>query len=72
MMAVAVSTTPTFSIGRPVRLFDGEGVFAGRGHNYDVTTDGQRFVVAEQVEGGDSTIHVVQNWYEEFRDREQD
>ena len=36
---------------------------------------GQRFMVVEAVgEKGDATphIHVVQNWYEEFRDREQD
>ena len=69
-MAVTVSTEPTFSVGRTVRLFDGEGVFAGRGHRYDVTADGQRFVVAEQVEGQGSTIHVVENWFEEFRERE--
>ncbi len=52
---------------------------------YDVSADGQRIVLAEPVEEKTSTlppdhlvgelgrtIHVVQNWYEEFRAREQD
>ena len=38
---------------------------------YDVADDGQRFVVRERLEGGEpKSIHVVENWYEEFRDRE--
>ena len=42
---------------------------------YDVSADGERFVIIEDVEGpddSDNSIHVVQNWYEEFRDRERD
>jgi len=41
------------------------------GRNYDVTADGQRFVVVEPV--GDAPapkIRVVLNWFEEFRDRQ--
>jgi hypothetical protein len=41
---------------------------------YDVTTDGQRFVVIEDIEPTglvSSPIHIVQNWYDEFRDRDQ-
>ncbi len=40
---------------------------------YGVMPDGQRFVMVES-EGGsrDTVIHVVQNWYEQFRDRQQD
>ena len=31
------------------------------------------FVVPEQIaEGSPSVIHILENWYEEFRDREQD
>ena len=47
----------------------------GRGNylSYDVTPDGQRFVLAEAVESASRReIHVVQNWFEEFRDRGQD
>ena len=43
---------------------------------YDVSADGQRFILAEPVEeGADApapSIRVVMNWYEEFRDRQQD
>ena len=40
---------------------------------YDVSADGQRFVVAQPVgEVSEPKIRVVQNWHEEFRDREQD
>ena len=42
---------------------------------YDVSADGQRFILAERVgEGGEApepSIRVVMNWYEEFRGREQ-
>jgi hypothetical protein len=39
---------------------------------YDVSPDGWQFIIAQPV--GDlprPSIRVVQNWYEEFRDREQ-
>ncbi len=42
---------------------------------YDVAADGQRFVLTEAVESEQPnapSIHIVQNWYEEVRDREQD
>ena len=35
---------------------------------YDVSADGQRFVVVDQVEESSNIIRVTQNWYEEFRD----
>ena len=48
--------------------------FASRGQQYDVTPDGQRYVVVETLGDADTgqAIHVVMNWFEEFRDREQD
>ena len=73
LMAVPVSTTPTFSAGRATQLFQGKGAFADRGHNYDVSADGKKFVIVEPVLGGKPpTIQVVENWYEEFREREQE
>ena len=73
LMAVPVGTTPTFSAETPTLLFQGKGAFADRGHSYDVSADGKRFVIVEPVPGGKSpTIQVVENWYEEFREREQD
>ena len=42
---------------------------------YDAASDGQRFLLVDTVRGGEegpAAIHIVQNWYEEFRDREQE
>ena len=42
---------------------------------YDVSADGRRFVLTEPVAGAEEkpqSIHVAQNWFAEFRDREQD
>ena len=72
LMAASVTTEPELSIGEPRRLFESMGLAPEA--NYDVSADGQRFVVVERVETKPEDIkaHVVQNWYEEFRDREQD
>ena len=48
---------------------------SGGGRSYDVSADGQRFVMTMPVGDGDEeaappSIRVVENWYEEFRDRE--
>ena len=74
LLAVAVNTEPTFSLGRTSRLFESPGFRISQwSPRYDVSADGQQIVVREPlVEGVQSTIRVVQNWYEEFRDREQD
>ena len=70
MMAIPVSTQPQLSIGTPRRLFDlPERVHAV----WEVSADGKSFIAIERVgEPPKPTIHVVQDWYEEFDDREQD
>ena len=72
LMAVPVSMSPSFSPGEPIRLFDGVRV-GGTQPRYDVSPDGRQFIIAQPV--GDPprpSIRVVQNWYEEFRARQQD
>ena len=69
MFAVDVTTTGTFTLGKPRLLFNSGyahsgGVFA----NYDVTPDGQRFLM---VKSGDrdavtTQINVVLNWSDEL------
>ena len=77
MMAVSVSTEPTFTPGQPQRLFESMDLVAGpSAATYDVSADGQRFITVAPVEAdGEETappkIRIVENWYEEFRDREQ-
>ena len=40
---------------------------------YDVSADAQRVLLREPVgEVAQPTIHIVQNWFAEFEDREQD
>ncbi len=72
LMAVAVETDPTFRAGTPRLLFDGgfqTGV--GRVPVYDVTADGQRFLMVQNAANIDSaapaSLIVVQNWHEELK-----
>ena len=76
LMAVDVQTEPSFSYGRIRPLFSGDSLgiqLRVKGPpvypRYDVTRDGQRFVMIQSLEET-GTINVVQNWYAEFKDRE--
>lgn len=75
-MAVSVETSGSFTVGPPEPLFTHPGLLntgSNREPRYDVSADGQKFVLPERLEGEAGkppTIHVAQNWYEEFRDRE--
>ncbi len=78
LVAVQVSTRPDFSVGSVTRLFEHRALTpqsAWPFPRYDVSADGRRFIlpalVDEEAEQ-EVQIRVVQNWYEEFRDREQD
>jgi serine/threonine-protein kinase len=69
LMAVAAVTEPTFSSGTPASILTKRnlGVFTPQ---YDVSPDGQRILVTERlVDEKPLAIHVVHNWFEEFRDR---
>ena len=50
LIAASVATTPTFAIGEPVRLFsDPELDWSWMAPAYDVSADGQRFVLTEPI-----------------------
>jgi len=71
-MAVSVTTTPTFSAGTPHKLFEGPFRADGPFRPYDVTPDGQRFLMvraAEQPPAHVSQMMLVQNWTEELKAR---
>ena len=73
LMAVPVSTSPELTVGTPKLLFSSPGLLLNgdRVLNYDVTPDGQRFVVWEPIEAEEEvqqSIRVVQNWFAEFKD----
>jgi serine/threonine-protein kinase len=77
MVAVSVTTRPTFTFGNPVpvpRLFGERGRTFER--NHDITRDGKRFlgVVAVGQNGASGApaapqIQVVLNWFEELKAR---
>jgi len=75
LMATPVTTSPSLTVGSPEALFSAPGL-AWQGSNflgYDVTADGEKFVLRETVESDTESrpaIRVVENWYEEFRDRD--
>jgi len=71
MMAVSVQTEPTFRAGRPEVLFEGSYVRSRKGSSgyqyYDISPDGQRFLMVKAVEGSTGQINVVLNWFEELK-----
>jgi dipeptidyl aminopeptidase/acylaminoacyl peptidase len=75
MMAVPVSSGQGLTLGQPQRLFQSADLIFRNlpWPQYDVSADGQRFLTSTPVqEDTPPTIRIVQNWYEEFRNREQD
>ena len=68
MMAVDIRTEPTFTHGTPQLLFEGQYRFYGPRAVYDVTSDGQRFLmIRESEEESTATqLNVVLNWFEEL------
>ena len=74
-MAVEVTTSPVFAPIATKPLFSDSHLFVSNDNQvaYDVSSDG-RFVLVEDAGGEEArppSIRVVLNWYEEFRDREQ-
>jgi len=75
MMTVPVQTSPAFSAGNPARVFDTRYPTPNNGRTYDVSADGQRFLM---IKGNDTertsgtppaNIVVVLNWFEELKQR---
>ena len=72
MMAVDITTEPAFRAGTPRLLFDAEWEVPTLGGqaNYDVSPDGQRFVMiqaSEEQQEAVTQINVVLNWFEELK-----
>ncbi len=71
LMAVPVTTQPRFSPGTPAPLFEND-TLQSFNPQYDVAADGKRFIVRERlVSEKPLAIHVVNNWFEEFRRRQE-
>jgi Tol biopolymer transport system component len=67
MMVVDVSAGVDLSLSQPRQLFEQRYVFQNVSFaNYDVSSDGQRFVMVKD-EAGSGRLNVVLNWTEELK-----
>lgn len=70
MMAADYTEEPTFSAGKPRMLFQGPYTLTPRSlTNYDVSRDGQRFLMLKGSEAARGDINVVLNWPEELKQK---
>ena len=69
MMGVAIETKPSLQVGAPRLLFEGSyarPLLSFFPANYDVTPDGQRFVMVPEKRVLNQ-LQVVVNWFEELK-----
>ena len=69
MMAVPVQISPAFTIGKPRMLFEGNWTANSiTNADYDVSADGQRFLMVEAEKSAVAAeLRVVVNWFEELQ-----
>ena len=73
LTVVSVDTSETFSARSRTPLFEHPSLANPFYPQYDVSADGQRFIIPTPIEdtpGAKPMIRVVQNWAEEFRERD--
>jgi serine/threonine-protein kinase len=72
MMSVDVSTSPSFKAGTPRPLVDVAFRHGQPFRNYDVSPDGERFLVVREIKESQkpiNEINFVLNWFEELKER---
>jgi hypothetical protein len=69
MMAVETNTKTTFSADKPKLLFERHYATYNTMPAYDVTPDGQRFLLAKTAGQGPQEINIVLNWFEELKQK---
>jgi len=70
VMAVPIESNSGFQAGNPSKLFAGSYYAALAGRTYDVSPDGQRFLMikaAASAVNNTPRIIVVENWFEELK-----
>jgi serine/threonine-protein kinase len=63
-------TAAAFSSGNPARLLERAYFFGATGRNYDVSSDGRRFLMIKEREADPATasdLVVVENWFGELK-----
>jgi hypothetical protein len=69
MIAVPVKTGANFDAGSPVELFQADAremVATSEEFSYDVSKDGQKFLINTQIKTAQTPMSVVLNWDSEF------
>ena len=72
MMAVDFAAGDAFKAGTPHALFEGKWSVTTPLRDYDVTPDGQHFIMARREPPPDqrvTTVNVVLNWFDELKKR---
>lgn len=78
LMAVPVDSAHVLVLGQPHRLFESDDLRVFRNNpwpQYDVSDEGQHFLTSTPVQDENAvhtSIHIVLNWYEQFRGRDQE
>ena len=72
LTAVAVQTSGTFSAGNPTRVFDAQYAVPVLARTYDVSPDGQRFLMIKNSPTADqnatpTSMVVIEHWVEELK-----
>ena len=68
MVAVSIDIDPEFNFGTPKELFEWSNFTPNTGRIYDVSSDGNRFLMIKQPQWAQKII-VVTNWFEELKER---
>jgi Tol biopolymer transport system component len=70
LLSVAVRTRPDFWVGRPKPLFEARYETLDGVRNYDISPDGERFLMIRSDEAEQrAELHVVLDWFEELSAR---
>jgi serine/threonine-protein kinase len=70
MMVVSIQTEPAFNAGKPTLLFEESYVsseFDPEFQYYDISPDGQRFLMIKEDQQEAGQINVILNWFEELK-----
>ena len=68
VMSVAVSTSPTFTIGERRTIATGYYLTEPTHQDYDISPDGTRLLMVKGTEAWGNAV-IVHNWRREFRDK---
>ncbi len=62
MMSVDIGAGSSFEPGKPKVLFDIIAARTNQGNDYDVSTDGQRFLFISRMADATSSLSIMINW----------